>query len=399
MKNLILGVAKGYDWYTLEPFINSYAKNCSDAELVLFVDKISDFHRYKMIQAGATLENFPEELKGIPNNTRWKLFLDYLEAHGDDYEQIFITDTRDVIFQADLFAPYKHLSNWLGCVTEADDIGGSKTGDNVNYRWIVSCFGKDMAEKLREKKIICCGTVIGSSHEMKIFCRELWKILAYKTDDIFDQAVTNCLVYNGLMPIKNIFELDSDISAILTVALFVVKNPVGIYNNVLLRSDYSVPAVVHQYERNNKFSALVDEIYRDKNFSFNERFNDPRSSLEQICCLLHVDKLVEATRYFLKFFFVTVDFTEHVHSILNVWNIALQKKFSPTVETIELAAQNALLTVDFQKFSATQLISVQDAFIRAQKENHAVYPEFKAHFVNWMNVVAERAKEMNSQKF
>ena len=97
MKNLVMGVAKGYGWDILEPFVTSFAKNCRSAELVLFVDDISDFTRDRLIQAGVLLKTFPDEMKrGIPNNTRWKIFSDFLETHGDAYEQIFITDTRDV---------------------------------------------------------------------------------------------------------------------------------------------------------------------------------------------------------------------------------------------------------------------------------------------------------------
>ena len=33
MKNLILGVAKGYSWDILEPFVMSCKKNCPDAEI------------------------------------------------------------------------------------------------------------------------------------------------------------------------------------------------------------------------------------------------------------------------------------------------------------------------------------------------------------------------------
>ena len=50
MKNLIMGTASGYDWNTLEPFVTSAVKNCPSAEIVLFVNDISDFTRAKLIQ-------------------------------------------------------------------------------------------------------------------------------------------------------------------------------------------------------------------------------------------------------------------------------------------------------------------------------------------------------------
>lgn len=52
MKNLVMGVATGYDWNALEPFVTSFKRNCSSADLVLFVDNISDFTRNRLISSG-----------------------------------------------------------------------------------------------------------------------------------------------------------------------------------------------------------------------------------------------------------------------------------------------------------------------------------------------------------
>ena len=153
MKNLIMGAAKGYGWDVLEPFVTSWRRNCPDAELVLFVDDMSDFTRDKLIRQGATLINIPDELRGIVNNTRWKIFGDWLEIHGDDFAQVFITDTRDVIFQGDIFAPFNGLTNWLGVATDADDIRGNKSGDASNLLWLTECFGRAEAERLDDKKV------------------------------------------------------------------------------------------------------------------------------------------------------------------------------------------------------------------------------------------------------
>ena len=42
-RNLVIGSANGYSWYTLEPFVQSCLKNCPSADLVLIVDNLSDF--------------------------------------------------------------------------------------------------------------------------------------------------------------------------------------------------------------------------------------------------------------------------------------------------------------------------------------------------------------------
>ena len=43
MKNLVMGAAKGYSWYILEPFVRSFLQNVPSADLVLFVGNNSDF--------------------------------------------------------------------------------------------------------------------------------------------------------------------------------------------------------------------------------------------------------------------------------------------------------------------------------------------------------------------
>ena len=52
MKNLVMGAATGYDWYKLEPFVTSFKRYNKNADLVLFVDNISDFTRDALTRGG-----------------------------------------------------------------------------------------------------------------------------------------------------------------------------------------------------------------------------------------------------------------------------------------------------------------------------------------------------------
>ena len=42
-RNLVIGSGNGYSWHTFEPFVQSFLKNCPNADLVLVVDNLSDF--------------------------------------------------------------------------------------------------------------------------------------------------------------------------------------------------------------------------------------------------------------------------------------------------------------------------------------------------------------------
>ena len=154
MKNLIMGAAKGYGWDELEPFVTSCKRNCPRVELVLFVDDISDFTRNELTRHGATALNIPDELRGVMIiHSRWKMYADFLTAYGGNFAQVFVADTRDVIFQGNIFAPFAGLTNWLCYATEADDIRGSRTGNNLNYLWLKMCFGAAEADRLADKKL------------------------------------------------------------------------------------------------------------------------------------------------------------------------------------------------------------------------------------------------------
>ena len=385
MRNLVLGAAKGYGWDILEPFVTSCKMNCPDAQIVLFVGDNSDFTRDKLIRAGVRLEKFSTDIKGLLVNTRFKVILDFLDACGDEFANVFVTDTRDVIFQGDIFAAFDGCKNWLGLATEDDDIRGSKSGDGINYVWLEGCFGKAEADKLTDKKIICAGTIIGSIDAMKTFCRELWNMLEPKAaTDAFDQAVTNWLVYNGRIPVENIFELGVEHGEIFTNALLKDNK---IRGDKILRGDGGVPEVVHQYDRHENLIRLVDELYRDKNISFDERFTDTRSLLEQIVCLLYADKISEATRRFVKTFLSAESLGAYVNLLMEIWQLALHKDFSPTVEMLEVAAQNSLLSAP--KFSDYQFKEIHKLFVRTAKSGHTCDAEFKNHFASRLRNAAE----------
>ena len=393
MKNLVLGVAKGYGWDMLEPFVTSFEKNCRSAELILFVDDISDFTRDRLQRAERVrVINIPAQYKDILIiHTRWKMCADFLEQCGASYEQVFITDTRDVIFQSDIFKPFKNFQSWLGYATEADDIRGTKTGDKVNYEWLESCFGKDAANSLLDKKIICCGTVIGTIAEMKIFCRIMWEALKGETIFGHEQATMNYLVYKNLLPIENLLEIDVD-GEIFTMAL---ADEFSVHGENILRGG-KIPAVVHQYDRHKELVELVNGLYHDKNFRADLRFNDMRSVTEQATCLLFAKKIGDAARLFMKKFLVTEDFSDCVKALIRLWEIAMRNPLSPASELLELSAQSALKFVE--DFSNSDWYEICILLNRAAECRHPVDPEFKNYVTARILKVAEENYLANNRK-
>ena len=395
-KNLVLGVAKGYGWDILEPFVVSFIKNCSSAELVLFVDDISDFTRDHLQRAERVhVVDIPAAYKEILIiHSRWKMCADFLKSYGATFEQAFITDTRDVIFQSDLFEKFKCHSNYLGYTTDADIIGSDKV---YNYAWLESCFGKAEADKLADKKIICCGTVIGTINEMKIFCRIMWDALKDKIIWGHEQATMNYLVYNNLLPIKNLIEIDVEHGEIFTMAL---TNNFSVHGDLILRPDGKISAAVHQHNRHQETILLIDEIYHDKNFQVDLRFADVRSVIEQATCLLFANRIGDAAKLFMKKFLVTTDFSGCVRALTRLWEIAMRNPLSPASELLELSAQGALRSAGI--FSSFDFEEIFKLLKWARECNHPVDPELKNFLIIALLRTAEQklaAKEREQYLF
>ena len=397
-KNLVLGVAKGYGWDSLEPFIISFVKNCPNAELILFVDDISEFTRDKLIRAKVTLKEIPAEYKEIAVViSRWKMYADFLKVYGDKCEQIFITDTADVVFQGNVFKNFKSYSNYLGYATEADDIRGSKTGDSVNYDWLTKFFDKSTAERLADCKIICAGTIIGTTKEIKIFCVNMWNALKDRISCKHDQFMMNYLFWNGLLPIKNFIEIDFEHGEIFTMGL---ADNFSIRGKSILRPDGGVPAVVHQYNRQESLIQLTDRFYRDKNFKSNSRFADTRSVIEQATCLLYADKIDLAAQLFIGKFLVTDDFSKVVNALLNLWGIAFRKPYSKIIGDIEAAVQIALKSVG--TFSQSTLEKICKLLKYSAQYHHFADQDLKNSLVNAFFKTAEQklaANELNQCRY
>ena len=392
-----MGTASGFDWYTLEPFVTSFVRHVKSAELVLFLKDISDFTLDRLKNCGkGALKIEPFEYREMHNIgiDRFENFKRYVDAHGDNYEQIFITDTRDVIFQGDVFDCFKGQYNFLGYSTEADDIRGSKTGDRANYNWITDCFGKNEADKLLDKKIICAGSaLIGTPREVKIFLEKLLSNDFPNEKFAFDQAAFNYLIHNNLLPIENLIESDVESGAIFTVALV---NKFSVRGGKILRGDGGVPAVVHQYDRHKHLVQLVDETYRDKDFKLDGRFDDTQSVIEQMPYLLQSDRIGEATRLFLKKFLSNEDFSNYNRILIKIWKMLVDKPRSQTAELLGLAVQDAIKSV--KSFSIPDLKTICQTLKKAEKIGYPVEFEFKRYIAAFLFYIAEKTFKTNDLK-
>ena len=289
-KNLVIGAAQNCgDWNALEPFVMSFKKNIPNADLVLFLDAPSPFTQNELNSAGVRIKQIPSKLRKEIVNRRWIVFKDFLEIHKE-YEKIFACDVRDVIFQGDIFLKYTEHKNFLAYST----FGYKIKDEPTNYSWIKNNFGEDEVEKIQDNFVAGGSMFYGTHREINILFENIIKFLRKKTDWGDDQAITNYLVYNKILPIENIIESD------IQKGEFVNLDYVGSKFSSLEDKTFKIstdkiqtlngwtPTVIHQWNLPKFLEVvqLVDRIYRVKDFQVDKNFVDVSSAIDQMFCMI-----------------------------------------------------------------------------------------------------------------
>ncbi|MBQ9486540.1 MAG: tetratricopeptide repeat protein [Selenomonadaceae bacterium] len=390
MKNLVMGVATGYDWYAIEPFIRSCKRHCENSDIVLFIDNTSDFTRNTLAGEGIILAQVPDALKNmLIINSRWIMYKIFLDRYGGNYGKIFLSDVRDVIFQGNLFEPFAEVENFLCCATEYDNIKNTK--EHLTSDCLTRLFGSEVAERLADKKIICCGTVLGTLNAVKHLADKMIELLQRSTEWGDEQAAFNYLIYENQLEIENLIESNCEDGIILTSALFHAANPIQIQNNKILRGDGNTPAVVHQYDRYPVLVEHVNKMYRGTDFQPNENFNDTRSIFEQIICAVNSNNIDAAYKLFTRYLFGN-DLTGYGNNLVKIFETVLSKDSSLAAEFLSLSIQSALPSI-IKELNFQQLIKICSLTNSLMKSNRLILPQVKTLVKETLFAVAQRLYE------
>jgi hypothetical protein len=204
--DLILGFATGYKPHMIAPFVESVrAHGRFDGEIVLFVDpaarKMTDY------LISHDIEAVPFDPTKSPVETiliaRFFAYFEYLCERwnsGSVFNQILLTDVRDVIFQKPLFGiPCDELEFHF----EGTAITNEK--NNFTARWIELACGKEALQALSSKPVYCAGTVCGRAIGIFDYLAQI-QLLALGLSEAarstwwgIDQGLHNYIFHMGLI--------------------------------------------------------------------------------------------------------------------------------------------------------------------------------------------------------
>lgn len=244
-KNLIMGAAINYDYKDIEPFFVTLYNVIKNCDCVMFVRDNPDGTIEKLQGLGVkTIELPSKEVENNPIETmRWKYFQKYLLDNKSQYENVFITDVRDVMFQADLFERYKQYDNYIVFALESMLI----CEEPVNTNWLKRDFGDDVYNSISQNNIICGGSICGSVSAI-IELADVINSIQETHEQLrgLDQAALNYIVWGGQY-LKDIKVLTSDADGIIATIGF--EKLTGKVHDGKIYVNNNIPAVVHQYDR------------------------------------------------------------------------------------------------------------------------------------------------------
>ena len=399
MKNLVMGVAKGYGWNDIEPFVVSFKKNCPDADLVLFVDDLSDFTENKLKRGGGVqLQQIPNNLKSmIIVCSRFIMYKNFLAKHTK-YENIFFTDIGDVIFQDNVFKRYEKFKKFLVYATHPYKIEGEPT----NTKWIRNIFSENEYQKIKDNFVICAGVIFGTYSEMMLLLEKITKLMDSNPHWGDDQAILNYLIYNKLLPIENLIE-----SNVMTGDILNLDYPtytsykLQIRENEVRNLNGGKPSVVHQW-LTQEFIPIVNQIYREKDFQPNENFTDVQSALDQIFCLVQRQNYSTATKFFVEYILYAENLNIYGEKLLKLYQFVLQR-YNPDAEILLSAMQQALFSAFRTNINIQQMENLYRLFIATEKNIHVVNSSLKNFIedmlINFTDVFYKNNQQNNAREY
>lgn len=268
--NVVLSICMNYNYDIFERFVGSLFDCTNNTDLVLFIGKNDIIHCTKLQKKYNNLIYIVVDNKNTHIvNIRFKLYYEFLinTLHNSHmYKYIFICDSRDVLFQKDIFThPILKINHDLYIFEEeSQNITIDKCKFNSLY---ITKSGLPIQHLVKDKPIICVGTILGNNkgilHYLKSFNNILNNQITEKNKSYYgtDSGINYNIIYGNLLENIKIYKCKNSDNLVYTMAFPIYFNLIN-YSNLLdsnnkILYNNNIAYCVHQYDR-------LDDIIKKK---------------------------------------------------------------------------------------------------------------------------------------
>jgi hypothetical protein len=270
--DIIIGMAAGYSWRELEPFIVSLRRSGYTGRCVLLFDEkevIDEQLSEKISEYGIGIHkaNLQEE---HPIIARFRIMASW---PTDDVRYMMSVDTRDIVFQSDPFAWIeKNIGNKEIMVVSEGVRYENSEGNKKN---ILDAFGPQKFDDMRHKWVCNAGVIAGVPETLKLLFTRIYN---YSKKDL--RLKSGKPTYNEMLPDQTAMNIlirweepwRSKTKVFTVRDGFVFGNhhyplefPVPVLRDGLLYLDDSqIPVpIFHQYDQNDNFRDAVRARWKE----------------------------------------------------------------------------------------------------------------------------------------
>ena len=305
MKNLVMGLVKGYSFEQLRPFVASLRETGYDGDICLFHADTDERTLTALREYGVELVPFKYEplnllskrvypyaimnrllklpranelfadLVGLAASTRggdrnvkryriaarflnvycirFPLYYIHLARSAGKYANVLISDVRDVIFQRDPFD--FDLGDEVCCFLE--DERDRIRDCRYNTNWLKLGFGPGAVEEVGDNLVSCSGVTLGSyramMHYLEVMNEHLLRLKSHPNG--MDQGVHNYVLYKRRL--KDVRLFANGRGPVLTMGKTTDLPTRFDEQGRVLNDDDTVPGVLHQYDRHVELGRLA----------------------------------------------------------------------------------------------------------------------------------------------
>jgi hypothetical protein len=262
-RRVVLGAAVGFNVDQVRVFVESLRAVGYTGDVVMLVRwpgfKIRRYLRSRGVKPIPILQT--RSFTRSVHARRYTIYANYLRARLDRYDQVMLSDVRDVVFQRHPFEGINSPKCHFFLEGSTQTIGE----DPTNSRWVRGCATHDEAEAVAACRISCSGITIGGIRAVVAYLDHMIdriRVIPFrvyrKIGHGYDQAIHNLLIH-----------LNPDIDGIIvqnnghiaTMAL----GPRSLYRldeaAQIHTSAGHQPAICHQYDRFPEFCAAIEARY------------------------------------------------------------------------------------------------------------------------------------------
>jgi hypothetical protein len=274
-KNLIIGGFSGYNFNQLKPWVDSIDDVGMDADKCMIVGNTDNNTLEKLQERNFNIVKFQPQQNLPPHIPRWIHVYSFLKEHGHNYENVVMTDLKDVYFQGD---PFKWMEENLG---DKKIVAGSECLLYKDEPWgnqnLIDTFGHYIYNEFKDCEIYNVGVLGGKTEYLRdLFLHNF--LLALRVPGALDQGTFNLLMHTH--PYKDIVlfakQMDGWACQAGTVADPTkmdqfrpnLLEPEPIYKDGIVYTSKGKPfTIVHQYDRVPEWKSHIQKKYQQEEMS------------------------------------------------------------------------------------------------------------------------------------